>query len=100
VHSSQPSRSESRTGSRDSGTGYGLDDQGGWISTPSRVKNFLFCMSCRPALRLTQPPIQWVPGVKRPGCEADHSPPTSISSAQGQLYVFPEALTTWCPTTE
>jgi hypothetical protein len=30
----------------------------------------------------TQPPIQWVPGalslrVKRPGCEADHSPPSS-----------------------
>jgi len=36
----------------------------------------------RPALGLTQPPIQWVTGVlsqevKRPGCEADHSPPTS-----------------------
>jgi hypothetical protein len=30
----------------------------------------------------TQPPIQWVsgafsPGVKRPGREADHSPPAS-----------------------
>jgi hypothetical protein len=30
----------------------------------------------------TQPPIQWIPGalsvtVKRPGCEADHSPPSS-----------------------
>jgi hypothetical protein len=24
------------------------------------------------------PPIQWVPGVKRPGREADHSPPTSV----------------------
>jgi hypothetical protein len=34
------------------------------------------------ALGHTQPPIQWVPGalspgVKRPGREADHSPPTS-----------------------
>jgi hypothetical protein len=28
-------------------------------------------------LRLTQPPVQWVPAVKRPGCEADHSPPSS-----------------------
>jgi hypothetical protein len=24
-----------------------------------------------------EPPILWVPGVKRPGHEADHSPPTS-----------------------
>jgi hypothetical protein len=33
-------------------------------------------------VRPTQPPIQWVPGalslgVKRPGCEADHSPPST-----------------------
>jgi hypothetical protein len=33
----------------------------------------------RPALGPTQPPIQWVTGalslrVKRPGCEADHTP--------------------------
>jgi hypothetical protein len=33
-------------------------------------------------LGLTQPPIRWVPGalslgVKRPGREADHSPPSS-----------------------
>jgi hypothetical protein len=31
----------------------------------------------RPALGPTQSPIQCVPGVKRPGREADHSPPTS-----------------------
>jgi hypothetical protein len=36
----------------------------------------------RRALRPTQPPIQWVlgsllAGLKRPGCEADHSPPSS-----------------------
>jgi hypothetical protein len=36
-------------------------------------------MSSRPALGLTQPPIQWVrgalsPGVKRQGRDADHSP--------------------------
>jgi hypothetical protein len=30
----------------------------------------------RPALRPTQPPVQWViPGVKRPGRGADHPPP-------------------------
>jgi hypothetical protein len=39
---------------------------------------FLFTTASRPALGLTQPPIQGVPGalslgIKRPGREADHS---------------------------
>jgi hypothetical protein len=43
---------------------------------------FLFTTASRMALGPTQPPIQWVPGalsleVKRPGHEADHSPPSS-----------------------
>jgi hypothetical protein len=43
---------------------------------------FLFTTASRTALEPTQPPIQWVPGafslgIKRPGCEADHSPPSS-----------------------
>jgi hypothetical protein len=43
---------------------------------------FLLTTASRTALRSTQPPIQWVPGalalgVKRPGREADHSPPSS-----------------------
>jgi hypothetical protein len=43
---------------------------------------FLFTTVSRTALGPTQPPIQWVPGalylvVKRPGREADHSPPSS-----------------------
>jgi hypothetical protein len=43
---------------------------------------FLFTTASRPVLGPTQPPIQWVPGalpliVKRPGPEADHSPPSS-----------------------
>jgi hypothetical protein len=43
---------------------------------------FLFTTVSRPALGATHHPIQWVPGapslgVKRPGCEADHSPPSS-----------------------
>jgi hypothetical protein len=47
------------------------------------VQDFsLFSTSSRPALGPTQPPTQWVPGAislgaKRPGREADHSPPTS-----------------------
>jgi hypothetical protein len=59
-------------------------------SSPGRVKSFLFSKSSRPALRSTQPPIQWVagalsPGVKRPGSEADHSPPTSQENVD--LYI-------------
>jgi hypothetical protein len=55
----------------------------GRSSSPGRVKNFLLSMSSTPALGSTQSPIQWVPGafspgVKRPGREADHSPPTSL----------------------
>jgi hypothetical protein len=50
--------------------------------THGRVKNFLFSVLSRLALGLTQPTIQRVPGalspgVKMPGYEADHSPPTN-----------------------
>jgi hypothetical protein len=43
---------------------------------------FLFTTMSRTTLVPTQPPMQWVPGslflgVKRPGREADHSPPSS-----------------------
>jgi hypothetical protein len=48
-------------------------------------------MLSRPALGSTQPPIQWVtggsfPGVKRPGREADHSPPTSAEVKKMWIY--------------
>jgi hypothetical protein len=43
---------------------------------------FLFTIASRTALGPTQPPIQWVPGalslgLRRPGREAVHSPPSS-----------------------
>jgi hypothetical protein len=43
---------------------------------------FLFTTASRTAVGTTQSPTQWVPeilslGVKRPGREADHSPPSS-----------------------
>jgi hypothetical protein len=43
---------------------------------------FLFTAVSRRALESTQTPIPWVPWalslvIKRPGCEADHSPPSS-----------------------
>jgi hypothetical protein len=61
---------------------------------------FLFNTMSRPALGFTQPPIQWVRGVlslviKWPGCEADHSPPSSAEVKECvpfSQYVF----MAWC----
>jgi hypothetical protein len=70
---------------------------------PDGVKNFLFSRSSRPALRSTQPPLQWVPGalspgVKRPGREVDHSPPTSAEVKKMWIYTSapPYAFMAWC----
>jgi hypothetical protein len=62
----------SRESSVGIGMGYGLDDRGSGVRLPAGLGIFLFT---------TQPPIQWVLGalslwVKRPGREADHSPPS------------------------
>jgi hypothetical protein len=62
--------------------GYGLDDRGLWFGSRRELGIFLFTTVPRTALGPIQPPIQWVPGalslgVKRPGREADHSPPSS-----------------------
>jgi hypothetical protein len=51
-------------------TAYGLDDQGGGVLIPSRVKNFLFTSST-PAVGSIQPPIQWVQGAVSPGGKAE-----------------------------
>jgi hypothetical protein len=60
--------------------GYGLDDRG--FESRQGLRIFLFSTVSRPALGPTQPPIQCAPrdpspGVRRPGVEADHSPPSS-----------------------
>jgi hypothetical protein len=59
-----------------------MDDRGCRVRFPMGAENFLFTTASRTTLGPTQPPTQWVPGtlslgVKRPGREADHSPPTS-----------------------
>jgi len=58
-------------------TDYGLNNPG---SYPGGDEIF---RPSRPALRPTQPPVQWVPGLSRvkvrPGRAADHSPPTSAA---------------------
>jgi hypothetical protein len=61
---------------------YGLNNRGSRLRFPAGAGIFLLTTASRPALGPTQPPIQWVPGalslgVKRPGREADHSPPYS-----------------------
>jgi hypothetical protein len=63
-------------------TGYGLNERGLRVRFSARTGIFLFSTASRPALRPTQPPIQLAPGalslgVKRPGHEADNSPPSN-----------------------
>jgi hypothetical protein len=64
-------------------TDYGLDDRNlGGLDSQRGLEIFLIFTASRPALRPTQPPIQWVPvalspAVKLRGREADHSPPSS-----------------------
>jgi hypothetical protein len=52
------------------------------VQFPSGGKYFLFSIASRPALGSNQSLIQWVlgavsSGIKRPGRESDHSPPSS-----------------------
>jgi hypothetical protein len=62
---------------------------------------FLFTTASRTALGPTQPPIQWVPGalslgIKRPGSEAPHSPPSS-QTMNGATHPLPQyAFIAWC----
>jgi hypothetical protein len=64
-------------GSRDSSVGIATGWTA-WVRLQAGTRNFLFFTASRSTLRLTQPPIQWVPGalspmIKRQGREADHS---------------------------
>jgi hypothetical protein len=54
-------------------TGYRLDLRGVGVSSPGRVKNFLFSLPSRPTLGSTQPSVQWVPGALSPGVKAARS---------------------------
>ena len=54
----------------------------------------------RPALRPTQPPVQWVPGlswgVKRPGRGADHPPPPKCRGHERvELYLYSPSGPSW-----
>jgi hypothetical protein len=62
----------------------------GWmigVRFPAEAGNFLLDTVSRPILGPAQPTTQWVPwclslGVKRPGREADHSPPSSTEARE------------------
>jgi hypothetical protein len=95
------------TVSHDSSVGialdYGLDDRGSGVRFPVGLGIFLFTTASRTALGPTQNPIQGVPGtlslgVKRPGREADHSPPSSAKvKMHGATPPFPQyAFMVWC----
>jgi hypothetical protein len=73
---------KSRDSSDGVALGYGLDHRGSRVRFPAGAGNFSLHHRVQTALGPTQPPIQWAPGafslgVKRPGREADHSPPSS-----------------------
>jgi hypothetical protein len=58
----------------------------GWtvgIRFPVGADIFLPSTATRLAVRLIKPPIQCVPGMKRPGREADHSLPSSVEVKNG-----------------
>jgi hypothetical protein len=55
-------------------SGYGLDDRAIGVRSPAEAKLFFSLASVsRPALRPTQPPVQWVPGVLSPGLKRGRS---------------------------
>jgi hypothetical protein len=67
------------------GVAPGLRTKWSWVQTPAGAGNFSLhhrVHTGSPVLGPTQPSIQWVPAtlsleLKRPGREADHSPPSS-----------------------
>jgi len=84
---------------RDSSVGiatrYGLNGQGieSWWGRD-------FPHASRPVLGPTQPPIQWLPGlsrgVKRPGRDVDHPPPSSAEVKEKvELYLYSPSGSSW-----
>jgi hypothetical protein len=79
-----------------------LTIRGAFLSPLGKGKIFLLSTSSRPVPGLTQFPIQWVPGtlppgVKRPRCEADNSPPTSVEVKNTWIYssILPYVFMAW-----
>jgi hypothetical protein len=66
-----------------------------------RQRIFPLASVSRPAMGPTQPPVQWVPGSPfpkakvRPGCNADHSPPSSTEVENEELYLLSLQAPAW-----
>jgi hypothetical protein len=76
------SNGKSRDSSVGIALGYGLDDRGSRVRFPVGAGNFSLHHRVQNGSGTHPASIQWVPGtlslgVKRPGREADHSPPSS-----------------------
>jgi hypothetical protein len=83
--------------------GYGQNDRGGGVSSPGKGWVSFLTTASRTALGPTQPLIQRARGtlslgIKRPGREADHSPPSSAEVKNAWSYTStPEyAVMAWC----
>jgi hypothetical protein len=66
--------------------------QAGWPGFDPSKAVFLSTTTSRLALGPTQPPIQWGVhslGVKQPGCETDHSPPSCAKVKNVWSYISP-----------
>jgi hypothetical protein len=93
------------TANRDSSVGiamgYWLDDRGSRVGFPAGLGIFLLTTTSRTVVGLTQPHIQWVPGslplgVKRPGRETNHSPPSSAEVKECvELYLHSRNTPSW-----
>jgi len=84
-------------------TGYGLDDRGCRVRFPVGTRNFSLHHRVQTGFATHQPPIQWVPGslflgVKRPGSEAHHSPPSGAEVKNAWSYTSTPlyAFLAWC----
>jgi hypothetical protein len=75
-----------------------LRDRRPWFDFRQGLQVFLLATASLPALGPTQPPIQSVPWIKRPGREADHSPPPSaeVKNAWSYTSTPPYIFMVWC----
>jgi hypothetical protein len=67
----------------------GLDN---WYSVPRYGRSFLFAITSRPAMVMTQPPSQWLPGAPTLGIkwlehEANYSTPSRIIVSRAWTFI-------------